>query len=864
MRNFLQVAKRANRLAAVCCLLWLFGISMQPAVAQSFDALQFWESPVNDALTQKVTKQIAQDGSGAMWFVTLEGLSRYNGHAVVNFPTTSALGGGSIKGIDIDPDGQLWVATNQRLLHFDQTTKTFSAVKNLPIGIELFSITADPEGNIWLGERGSLGVYDPETRRYQRIEGKDPLPSEAPVVDILLNGSDRIFVLLEGHGLFELLEQTTPQKLVSIDDADGAALWMVEQVGSALWVATQGAGVITVDLETEKLGRIVEGKDKGLPSNVVYHIVAGSYGVWVSTAGGLARLESSGSLLENYAESQPQLLGDIAYFVSHSWDGNYWISTFRGVVQARGQLTKTIETAEAASDPAQRDINAILTDLLGGLWIASASGLHHRPPAATLFSTINSQTHPVLKDDVIMSLAHQKDTLWVGTFDGGLYRYLPEQNSMSAIPIDPESPHALHASGITALLVHSRGELIAATYGGGLSVINSAGEVIRSIDLPGRSGGTENAFALLEDHDSSVLVGTGAGLARLSDDLQTISWIHFDEQPRQDHLPGRTITEVKFPVWELTHGQQGDLWLGTYNHGLLRWHRDADGKTLGLKDLSDVIELPSRTTLGIHFSTPDTLWVSHNHGLTRINTENLASEHFGSGFGDKSINFNMGASYRADDGTVYFGSDRGVKVLTSHAERFEKPSIEIGIDAITVMGEPVAIPSNQRTIELPLGYSDTLTSIEFFSTDFTDPKNNAYAYRLRGLDDQWIQLGNGHTINLNRLPAGKYQLEIAVKDSAGNWHYDARSIELTVEPPWWGSILAYAVYSLCLTLLVRFYFWVRRNHEFAQRYQALEIALHPGGEPEPKLIIPEHPVTKTLPAPNLAQLNHLKTREENP
>ncbi|MEE4204423.1 MAG: triple tyrosine motif-containing protein [Halieaceae bacterium] len=862
MRNFLRVAMRNKRHAAVCCLLGLFGISTQPAVAQSFDALQFWESPVNDALTQKVTKQIAQDGSGAMWFVTLEGLSRYNGHSVMNFPTATALGGGSIKGIDIDPDGQLWVVTNQRLLYFDQTTKTFSAVKNLPVGIELFSVAADREGNIWLGERGNVGAYDPQTHWYQRFEGKEPLPSDAPVVDILFDGSDRLFALLEGHGLFELLEQTTPKKLVSTEDAGGAELWMVEQVGSALWIATQGAGVITVDLETGKLGRIVEGKDKGLPSDVVYHIVADSHGVWVSTAGGLALVNSNLATVRIYDNTNSALPENWLLYSYTGMDGSLWVATNHGLFQGKMPLIQDLNDSGHKLDSA--DINAIHVTSTGEYWIGTDTGLHHRPSGATHFSTINSQTHPVLKDDIIMSLAHQKDMLWVGTFDGGLYRYWPEQDSMSAIPVDPESPHALHASGITALLVHSSGELIAATYGGGISIINAAGDVIRSIDLPGRSGGTENAFTLLEDHDRSVLIGTAAGLARLSDDLQTVSWIQFDEQPQQDNLPGTTIAEIKFPVWELTHGQEGDLWLGTYDHGLLRWHRDADGKTQGLKDLSDVIELPSRTTLGIHFSTSDTLWVSHNHGLTRVNTENLASEHFGSGFGDKSINFNMGASYKADDGTIYFGSDRGVKVLTPYADRFEKPAIKIGIDAVTVMGEPIAIPSNQHIIKLPLGYNDTLTSIEFFSTDFTEPRNNAYAYRLRGLDDQWMQLGNGHTINLNRLPAGQYQLEIAVKDSAGNWHYDARSIELTVEPPWWGSILAYAVYSLCLTLLVRFYFWVRRNHELAQRYQALEIALHPGGEPEPQLIIPEHPVTKTLPAPNLAQLNHLKTREENP
>ena len=817
-----------RRLLAVVGWITAASVALAENPAGEF---QFWESPATDALPQKVVKQTIQDGSGAMWFVTLEGLSRYDGHAVANFSTQSALGGGSIKGVDTDTSGKLWVVTNRQLLHFDQTLQQFVPTPHLPADMSLHTVTADFQGNLWLGTQNGVGIYRPASQRYEPYAPAGTLPEGSPVVDILLTEDDRRFALVEGRGLFEMDPAEKSQPLISSEQVHHAELWMVERVGNELWVATQGAGIVAVDLASGESRRIEAKGPQALISDVVYHIAADDSGVWVSTAGGLLRLSQGASTFEGFADSREELLGDITYFVSRSFDGNYWISTFNGLVQGLRLPTRNIKPGMHNNNQAAEDVNGILLDSLGATWIASAAGLHHRPPQHTEFRTIDRRTHPVLQDDVIMSLARSDDALWIGTFNGGLYRYLPEQDKMSAIPLDVEAPEALDAMGVTAILVHSSGQIVVATYGGGVSVLDAAGKVIRRIDLPEKSTSRETAFALLEDHDASVLVGSSAGLLRLNSDLSTLVWLSFDNQVGSNSVPGKRVRQLNFPVWELAHGKSNDLWLGTYNHGLLHWVRDDAGQTLGLHDLSDPLELPSRTVLGIHFGTGDDLWLSHNNGLTRLDTLTLTAEHFGSGFGAESINFNMGASFRGSDGSLYFGSDQGVRVLSPDAGDIQSPVVEVGIASIEVMGRPAPLPSKIEPVSLRLGYDDTVTTITFFSTDFTDPKSNAYAYRLVGLDDQWIQLGNGRSLNLNRLPSGQYTLEISVRDSSGNWHRAARQIALTVDPPWWQSILAYAVYSLLLTLLVRFLFWVHHNHTLASKYRALEAALHPDDVP---------------------------------
>ncbi|MEM6772985.1 MAG: histidine kinase dimerization/phospho-acceptor domain-containing protein, partial [Bacteroidota bacterium] len=88
----------------------------------------------------------------------------------------------------------------------------------------------------------------------------------------------------------------------------------------------------------------------------------------------------------------------------------------------------------------------------------------------------------------------------------------------------------------------------------------------------------------------------------------------------------------------------------------------------------------------------------------------------------------------------------------------------IGSDSTVVVKETLGelkeftLPASNRRLQLNLATSNLF-----------NPTENKYAYRIPGLTDDWVDLGNQPKLMLDNLPAGKYSLEVRGGDSYGNW-----------------------------------------------------------------------------------------------
>ena len=84
------------------------------AVFASTD-VSFWNSNVNNRLNQIEVRDVIQDGSGAIWFATQEGLTRYNGVRVSLFNAANSDSGGiesgEVRDLAVSQDVHLWVFT---------------------------------------------------------------------------------------------------------------------------------------------------------------------------------------------------------------------------------------------------------------------------------------------------------------------------------------------------------------------------------------------------------------------------------------------------------------------------------------------------------------------------------------------------------------------------------------------------------------------------------------------------------------------------------------------------------------------------------------------------------------------------------
>ena len=119
-------------------------------------------------LAQDVLSWVFTDKKGNLWFGTfVSGISKYDGHAFINYTTSHGLADNAVNSITEDRVGNIWVAANAGVSKFDGTTfSTFGKFKNV------INILEDSEGNMWFATWNGLYQYaDDSIIRYSESDG---------------------------------------------------------------------------------------------------------------------------------------------------------------------------------------------------------------------------------------------------------------------------------------------------------------------------------------------------------------------------------------------------------------------------------------------------------------------------------------------------------------------------------------------------------------------------------------------------------------------------------------------------------------------------------------------------------------------
>ena len=105
-------------------------------------------------------------------------------------------------------------------------------------------------------------------------------------------------------------------------------------------------------------------------------------------------------------------------------------------------------------------------------------------------------------------------------------------------------------------------------------------------------------------------------------------------------------------------------------------------------------------------------------------------------------------------------------------------------------------------------------SFEFSALDYTDSKKNQYAYKLEGLDEDWVYSKNRHFANYTDVQPGQYVFRAMGSNNDGIWNEEGVSLVVNISPPWWQSGWAYALYVMLfgLTLYCIRRFELKRTH----------------------------------------------------
>lgn len=119
------------------------------------------------------------------------------------------------------------------------------------------------------------------------------------------------------------------------------------------------------------------------------------------------------------------------------------------------------------------------------------------------------------------------------------------------------------------------------------------------------------------------------------------------------------------------------------------------------------------------------------------------------------------------------------------------------------IGNDVLLARNiDITERLVLPHNRNSFTLEFSDFDFSLSEHR-YAYRLKGLNDDWqiTENGSNHATFIN-LPTGSYLFEVGSILSDGRIQDDPATLQIEVRPQWYAGPIAWIVYALLFVVLL--------------------------------------------------------------
>ncbi len=99
-----------------------------------------------------------------------------------------------------------------------------------------------------------------------------------------------------------------------------------------------------------------------------------------------------------------------------------------------------------------------------------------------------------------------------------------------------------------------------------------------------------------------------------------------------------------------------------------------------------------------------------------------------------------------------------------------------------------AVRTNLRPGEqIDLTHKENFVSFDFAALDYNNPEKNQYAYRMEGVDDDWVQAGTRRHADYPNLRPGDYVFHVKGSNSDGVWNEEGTSVRITIQPPFWGT-----------------------------------------------------------------------------
>ena len=286
-------------------------------------------------------------------------------------------------------------------------------------------------------------------------------------------------------------------------------------------------------------------------------------------------------------------------------------------------------------------------------------------------------------------------------------------------------------------------------------------------------------------------------------------------------------------------GPCGKFWIG-YNGGLIRYRWDGQQAPVQELRITTQDGLPNNAIHALAMDSLHRLWAITSSGLVVIETDSSCSNkpviHRLSEEMGISYNQWIQAKLLADEhGQIWMSFLNSLYRFNPGKIRFTQAAPSVAIEDIQLNLRPtqwkgMASPLfgyQQLPRQAVLPYYLNNLSISFKAPCFTGNSGIEYSYQMEGSDSGWSVPGKSSTVNFVKISPGSYHFKVRARKSDTEWGGPA-SFSFRIERPWWestwfrclGVVIFITLTVLVFTLRLR---QMRRRALIREQLQELEL-----------------------------------------
>lgn len=486
---------------------------------------------------------------------------------------------------------------------------------------------------------------------------------------------------------------------------------------------------------------------------------------------------------------------------------NLWVSRKYGF----DKIYFTNRNYDYIHTSAEQEVRGVFIDSKKRLWVASKENrLEVYDKQGNYVGNMDS-TGKLLQNrnisfgrNVYTFFEDSEHRLWLGTRNHGIVVATEYDGkfTLHTFRHDKQDPYALSNDAIYSICRDTRNRIWIGTLGGGINLFSGTLDNPRFIHLENLMKGypgdmCHKVRSLYCTRKGVVLAGTTEGLLSFSDDFQKPEDIEFFHNDCEDGLSNNDVMDV-------LESRDGKIYIAAYSGGICMADVDSLLNTrIRFHYLNMKNGLPSDLPQSMLEDGEGNIWICFENYISKYKADRKGFDTYDSANLHTDLQITEAHPAIDQQGAMYIGTNQGVLRLrlydlkkSSFVPRIVYAGVDIQNSDGTVFNSVLAVDS------LVLGKKERNVTIAFSALDYTNSEALQYAYRLKGISDQWGYIGENHSIGFANLPSGDFVLEVKSTNGDGVWCDNITPLYIHIQPRFTETAWAWVLYVLIAIILI--------------------------------------------------------------